>query len=279
MTSTSTSSSASPTTATVHVDVARDGELAGVATLTLDDAPRKNALTEALGDRFREAVAALRADDSIRAVVVTGADGAFSAGGDLAMLEHLRTVSFDAARAHMLAFYARYLSLLDLEVPTIAAVRGPAIGAGLCVACACDLVVVAHDSKLAFNFTSLGLHPGMGATALVPRKVGAQRAAELLFTGRRFDGAEALRIGLAVDAVDDTQVLPRARALATAIARQGPLAVRDLKKNLGVDRVALHAALEREADAQARSYASADLAEGLAAARERRGPRFGAALR
>jgi enoyl-CoA hydratase/carnithine racemase len=259
----------------VHVDLVRDGDHAGVATVTLDDAARRNALTEALGDRLREAVAALCADAAVRAVVVTGAGDAFSAGGDLAMLEHLRTVPFAAAKAHMLAFYARYLSLLDLPVPTIAAVRGPAIGAGLCVACACDLVVVAADSKLAFNFTSLGLHPGMGATLLVPRKVGAQRAAELLFTGRRFDGLEAARIGLAVDAVDADDVLPRARALAAQIARQGPLAVRDLKRNLAVDRVALGEALEREAAAQAASYGSADLAEGLAAARERRAPRFG----
>jgi enoyl-CoA hydratase/carnithine racemase len=251
-----------------------DVDDAGVATLTLDDAPRKNAMTEALGDAFAGAVARVSGDARVRAVVVTGAGGAFSAGGDLAMLEHLRTVSFDAARAHMLAFYARYLSILDVTVPTIAAVAGPAIGAGLCVACACDLVVVGRTSKLAFNFTSLGLHPGMGATYFVPRRVGAQRAAELLFTGRRFDGEEAACIGLALDVVDDADVLSRARTLAAGIAAQGPLAVRDLKASLGVDRAALQAALEREAFAQARSYASDDLKEGLAAARERRTPRF-----
>jgi enoyl-CoA hydratase/carnithine racemase len=115
----------------------------------------------------------------------------------------------------------------------------------------------------------------MGATLSVPRKVGAQRAAELLFTGRRFDGEEAARMGLALEAVDASEVLPRARALAAQIARQGPLAVRDLKRNLAVDRVALAEALDREATAQAASYGSADLAEGLAAARQRRAPRFG----
>ena len=255
----------------VHVDVDAG---TGVATLTLDDAARKNAMTEALGDAFAAAVQRVRAEASVRAVVVTGAGGAFSAGGDLAMLEHLRTVAFDDARAHMLAFYARYLSILDVAVPTIAAVAGPAIGAGLCVACACDLVVVGRTSKLAFNFTALGLHPGMGATYFVPRRVGAQRAADLLFTGRRFDGDEAARIGLALDVVDDGDVLARARALGASIAAQGPFAVRDLKESLGIDRAALRAALEREAFAQARSYASDDLREGLAAARERRAPRF-----
>jgi len=246
----------------------------GVATLTLDDAPRKNAMTEALGDAFATAVARVRAEGAVRAVVVTGAGGAFSAGGDLAMLEHLRTVSFDAARAHMLAFYARYLSLLDLTVPVVAAVEGAAMGAGLCVACACDVVVVGRGCRLAFNFTTLGLHPGMGATYFVPRRVGAERAAELLYSGRRFDGAEAARTGLTLEAVDDGAALTRARALAATFAAQGPLAVRLLKQRLGVDRSALQAALDAEATAQAHSYGNAELGEGLLAARERRSPHF-----
>ncbi|HEY1098709.1 MAG TPA: enoyl-CoA hydratase-related protein, partial [Myxococcota bacterium] len=215
-----------------------------------------------------------RRRDDVRAVVLTGAGRSFSAGGDLAMLERLRQSSFAEARAHMLKFYARYLSVLDIEVPTIAAIRGPAIGAGLCVAAACDLVVVADDATLAFNFVGLGLHPGMGATHLVPRKVGAQRASELLFTGRRFKGAEAVQLGLAVESVAAVDVVARAQALAAQIAGNSPTAVRELKQNTGVDRDALFAALEREASAQARSYASADLGEGLAAIREKRAPVF-----
>lgn len=254
----------------VDVDVADNG----VVTLTLADPPKKNAMTEALGDALAAAVHGLRQRDDIRAVVVTGAGEAFSAGGDLAMLERLRQSSFADARAHMLAFYARYLSLLDLEVPTIAAVRGPAIGAGLCVACACDLVVVADDATLAFNFVGLGLHPGMGATALLARKVGDQRAAELLLTGRRFRGVEAAGFGLAVEAVAAGDVLSRAQAIGAQIAANSPTAVRELKRTLGVDRDVLRVALEREASAQARSYQSADMAEGLAAGRERRLPVF-----
>jgi enoyl-CoA hydratase/carnithine racemase len=253
----------------VHVDV--EG---GVAVLTLDDAGKKNALTEAMGDAFAAAVDRVRAEPVVRAVVVTGAGDAFSTGGDLAMLERLCTVSFDEAKAHMLAFYARYLSILDVGVPVIAAVSGSAIGAGLCVACACDVVVIGRSSRLAFNFTSLGLHPGMGSTFFLPRRVGAQRAAELLFTGRRFDGVEAGQMGLAADVVADDAVLGHARALAARIAQQGPLAVRLLKQNLAVDRAALQVALDREATAQAHSYASVELKEGLAAARERRPPRF-----
>ena len=246
----------------------------GVAVLTLNDVPRKNAMSPELGDALQARVAELLGTPGLRAVVLTGAGGAFSAGGDLAMLEGLRSLPFEDARRFMLSFYSRYLSVLDLPVPVIAAIEGPAIGAGLCVALACDLVIVGDDSKLALNFVQLGLHPGMGATYLAPRKVGAQRAAELLLTGRRFDGREAQAMGLALEAVPREQVLPRAMALAAQIALGAPLAVGALRRGLAVDRVALQAALEREALAQAQSYGSADLGEGLKAAAERRAPHF-----
>ena len=246
-----------------------------VALLTLDDRPRKNAMTEALGDALQARVAELEANPEVRAVVLTGAGGAFSAGGDLGMLERLRGASREESRLFMLSFYRRYLAITRLPVPTVSAIEGPAIGAGLCVAMACDLCVVDQDARLALNFVQLGLHPGMGATHLTPLRVGAQRAAELLLTGRRFDGREAARMGLALEAVPAAEVLPRALALAEQIAAAGPLAVRGLKRHsLGVDREALERALEREAAGQSESYASADLGEGLAAAQARRSPVF-----
>ncbi|MEW5853321.1 MAG: enoyl-CoA hydratase/isomerase family protein [Myxococcota bacterium] len=254
----------------VHVKIDEHG----VATLTLDDAPRRNAMTEALGDRLSEVVERVRKDAALRAVVLTGAGDAFSAGGDLAMLEHLRTVGDATAREHMLAFYARYLRILDFTVPVVAAVRGPAIGAGLCVAIACDVVVMDQDAKLAFNFVKLGLHPGMGATYFLPLRVGLQRATELLTTGRRFTGRDAVTMGLALEAVPGTEVLPRAQALAREMAQSAPVAVQLVKKALGVDREALRAALEVEAQHQARTYASEDMAEGLRAAKEKREARF-----
>ncbi len=245
-----------------------------VATVTLADPRRRNAMTPALGDAFRDAVARVRGDRSVRAVVVTGEGAAFSGGGDLEMLERLRAAGFERSRGFMLDFYARYLSVAELDVPVVAAVHGAAIGAGLCVALACDLMVVDAAAKLALNFVQLGLHPGMGATYLTPRRVGAQRAAELLLTGRRFDGAEAARMGMALEAVAADEVLPRAKALATQMAANAPLAVRALKRELGVDRVALRQALAAEATHQAESYASRDLGEGLAAAAARRAPAF-----
>lgn len=245
-----------------------------VATLTLNDTARRNVMTPELGDSLRARVEALRERSDVRAVVLTGAGGAFSAGGDLKMLERLRQASFEEARTFMLDFYARYLSVLDLPVPTVAAVEGPAIGAGLCVALACDVCIVGEDSKLALNFVQLGLHPGMGATYFVPRRAGAQAAAELLLTGRRFDGKEAVRLGLALEAAPAGTVLVRARALAAQMAGNAPLAMRGLKQRLAPDRAALRTALEEEARFQAESYGSADLGEGLKAAAERRAPVF-----
>ncbi len=231
-------------------------------------------MTPALGESLRDAVHLVRADRAVRAVVLTGAGDAFSGGGDLAMLERLRGETFLRARDFMLDFYGRYLSIAELGVPTIAAVRGAAIGAGLCVALACDLCVFDQDARLALNFTQLGLHPGMGATYLLPRRAGAQRAAELLFTGRRFDGREAVSMGLGLEAVEAERTLPRALELARQIAASAPLAVAGVKEALGVDRAALRRALEHEAFRQAESYASEDLGEGLSAMASRRTPEF-----
>jgi enoyl-CoA hydratase len=253
------------------LDLEIDG---GVATLIFNDPARKNAMTPELGDAMRARVSKLRADATVRAVVLTGAGGAFSAGGDLRMLEKLRASSRDESRAFMRDFYARYLSLLDLEVPTIAAIEGPAIGAGLCVALACDLCIVDEESKLALNFVQLGLHPGMGATYLAPRRLGAQRAAEILLTGRRFNGREAVEMGMALRAVPAARVRADATALARTIAENAPLAIRGLKRGLSLDREALERALDHEAEEQSKSYASRDLAEGLAAAAERRAAMF-----
>lgn len=253
----------------VHVHV-RDA----IATIVLDDERRKNMMTAELGDALAAAVSRLVDRRDVRAVILTGAGEAFSGGGDLAMLERLRTVSKAEARETMLAFYRRYLSILDLAVPVVAAVRGPAIGAGLSVALACDILVCDEDAKLASNFAKLGLFPGMGTTYFLARRVGALRAAELVLTGRRFDGRDALAWGIANDAVPSAAVLPRAEATAADIAASSPATVRALKRTFLPDRAALAAALEHEATEQAESYAGRDLAEGLAAARERRAPRF-----
>ena len=260
--------------------VERDG---GVAVVTFDDPARLNAMTEAMGQALAARMAELAREDAIRAVVLTGAGRAFSAGGDLEMIERMaregRAAPGGPARAghrdFMRRFYELYLSVRSLPQPTVAALNGPAIGAGCCVALACDLRVAARDAKLGLNFTRLGIHPGMAATWTLPRLVGPARAAELLFTGRLLDGAEAERIGLVERAVASERVLPEARALAAAMAAAAPRAVRGAKRALARSATAtLEEQLDFEAAEQALCYETRDLEEGLAAARERREPRF-----
>jgi enoyl-CoA hydratase len=250
-----------------------------IALVVLDDPARRNAMTEAMADRFAEAMGTLGTDPRLRAVVVTGAPPAFSAGGDLDMLaEHAhraRDEDLDTVPA-MRRFYDRFLSVRAVPVPVIAAVNGPAIGAGLCVALACDLRIAATDARLGLPFARLGLYPGMGATWLLPRAVGAMRAAHLLYTGATIDGDEAARIGLCLRSVPGATVVEEALQTARSIAESSPMVVRQLKARLAEAASApeLSTILEVEAATQAISYRSEDLAEGLAAADARRRPVF-----
>jgi enoyl-CoA hydratase len=259
----------------VSVQVDRHDD--GVVVLTLDDPDRRNAMTEEMGDALVAATAELADDVDLRAVVVTGAPPAFSAGGDLAMLEDLarrtRDEGFDATET-MRAFYRRFLTVRDLPVPVIAAINGHAVGAGLCVALACDLRIVADDAKVGLNFAKLGLHPGMGGSWLLPRTVDQQRAAAWLYTGRLVSGAEAEAAVMALEATPAAEVLPTALKLAREIAAASPVVVRQLKATLAADEPDLDHALRREASCQAVNYGTEDLREGLAAGRDRRAPTF-----
>lgn len=245
----------------------------GVAVLTFDDPERRNAMTEAMGIAIAERCAELASDEQLRAVVLTGAPPAFSAGGDLGMLEsHARRTQqegFDATDT-MRSFYGSFLTIADLPVPVVAAINGHAIGAGLCIALACDLRVVAAEAKVGMNFSKLGLHPGMGGTWFLPRILGAQRAAEWLYAGGIVTGDVAARQGLALESLPTDEVLPRALAIADDIAASSPVVVRQLKGELtDVDRIDLDTALQREAEAQAVSFGTKDLVDGLAAIRAR----------
>jgi enoyl-CoA hydratase len=255
-----------------------------IAVLTFQDPERLNAMTEAMGGALADHVTQLRRDQSLRAVVLTGSGRAFSAGGDLGMIG-ARAASGSsgpagpprrANRDSMRAFYKLFLSVRDLPCPTVAAVNGAAIGAGFCVALACDLRVAALDAKLALNFTRIGIHPGMAATWILPRLVGPALAAELLFTGRILNGEEAVQIGLVNRAVPREDVLREALALARACATSAPRAVRGAKRALRRSlAVSLEDQLSFEAERQAECFESDDLKEGIAAVREKREPVFG----
>ncbi|MCG8587954.1 MAG: enoyl-CoA hydratase-related protein [Proteobacteria bacterium] len=253
-----------------------------VVTLRFNNPDSLNAMTQAMGEAFAAEVAVLARDSSVRAVVLAGAGRAFSAGGDLDMI----TARADRGREEpvraqreirdgMRSFYKLFLSVRDLPCPTLAAVHGHAIGAGFCVALACDIRFAGLDAKLGLNFTRLGLHPGMGATWTLPRLVGPAVAAELLYTSRLVTGEEAVGLGLANRALPSDQVLDATRECARQIAANAPHANRGVKQALGRSLEAtLEDQLSFEATEQATCFTTEDVHEGIAAVKEKRAPKF-----
>jgi enoyl-CoA hydratase len=257
------------------VDLRVERPADGVALVTLDLPDRRNMMSLAMTASWGRAMAALRGDPGVRAVVVTGAGTAFCSGGDTAWIGGEPGASVDDLRARMLPFYRTWLAVRDLEVPTIAAVNGPAIGAGLALALACDLRYAAEDARLGVPFTSLGIHPGMATTWLLPEVAGLAVARELLLTGRMVTGAEAAAMGLVNRALPAAEVLDEALRVADAVAATAPVASRLTKRALASGgHASFEAAVEWEALAQPVTMATEDLQEGLRAQRERRPPRF-----
>src|SRR6476469_7297753 len=179
---------------TTHLRVERPVD--GVVLLTLDNPDMRNAMSDEMTASWGAAMAELAADRSVRAVVVTGAGSAFCSGGNTSWIAGEPDATVDDLRERMLPFYRAWLSIRELEVPTIAAVNGPAIGAGLCLALACDLRYAASGARLGAPFVRLGMHAGMAGTWLLPQVVGLAHARDLLLTGRTVDAEEALGLGL-----------------------------------------------------------------------------------
>ena len=244
----------------------------GIATITLNRPENRNSMTPDVMARFRACVAEARADAELRCVVITGRGGSFCAGADFK-----GGAAGDAAFPPDRAFasYAPFLDVLDVEVPTIAAMNGHAIGGGLGLALVCDLRVANRDAKYGANFARLGFHSGMAISYLLPRIVGVPTAVDLLFSGRIVGGAEAAAIGLAHAAVPADEVAGSARRRAEAIAACAPLAVRLMKQSLyrGLAWDPRHAA-RLESFAQSATLATEDAREGIRALLEKREPVF-----
>jgi enoyl-CoA hydratase/carnithine racemase len=247
----------------------------GVVVLTLDVPERRNAMTEELTAAWADAIPRLAGDSSLRCVVVTGAGPAFCAGGDLSWIDAGGSLEVVAIRARLLPFYRTWLAIRDLEVPTIAAVNGPAIGAGLALALACDVRYAVPDARLSAPFTSLGIHAGMATTWLLPEVAGLAVARELLLTGRVVTGAEAVPLGLMTRTFPPETFMADILHVARTIASRAPVATRLTKIALaGGGHASFEAALAWESLAQPLTMATDDLTEGLRAQRERRPPRF-----
>ena len=250
----------------------RLGAEGGVRTLSLDRPP-VNALGRELIEDLTAALEQLGADDAARALIVRSAGKHFCAGADL---KERRTMNVDEVRAFVPRIAAVCNALAGLPFPTIAAVRGAAVGGGCELALACDLRLLAEDASIGLRETALAIIPGAGGTQRLPRLIGPSRAKRWIFAAELHDASRALADGVADRVVPTEQLDAAARELADAIAANGPVAVRLAKRAIerGAD-LPLHQALAVEWDCYQDVLGTDDRLEALKAFEDKRSPEFG----
>ena len=261
-------------------DLVLRSELDGVVTLTLNQPETRNPISDpAMIDALCGALAAADADPATRVIVLTGAGEAFSSGGNIASMRKGGGLN-DAQPVETRRNYRRGIQRIpllmeSLEVPVIAAVNGPAIGAGCDLACMCDIRIAGESAKFAESFVKMGIVPGDGGAWLLPRVIGYSRAAELTFTGDMLNAPEALVCGLVSRVVPDAELMTSATALARRIAANPPHALRMSKRLMREARTnSLATILEMSAAFQALAHTTADHAEAVEAFLDKRRPNF-----
>jgi len=251
-----------------------------VVTLTLNKPEARNAISDMdMVDALVAAAARIDADSSVRVAILTGAGTAFSSGGNLKTMrapgglgEGAPTAIRDRYRAGIQRIP---LALYNLEVPLLAAVNGPAIGAGCDLACLCDIRIAGESARFAESFVKLGIISGDGGAWLLPRAVGLSKACELAFTGDTIDAREALACGLVSRVVPDDELMDAARALADRIAANPPHALRLTKRLIREGQhTRLDTLLQLSAALQALAHHTADHQEAMQAALDKRPPVF-----
>lgn len=243
----------------------RDG---AVVVLTMDQPARRNALAMAMREEFVAAMNRIEGDPAIRAVVLTGAGGTFSAGGDIS---GMNVTDLAGGRERFRCTHAMVRLMIKASKPIIAAVEGYAVGAGLSVALCCDTVVAASDAQFAAGFGRVGLVADLGLLHTLPLRVGQGRARQILLYGERLGAEEAERIGLIDHVVPPGTVLEAAMGRARLFDTMAPLPVAMTKQYLAQG---LDAALEWERDTQAALFLTADHTEGRTAFMEKRQASF-----
>ena len=250
-----------------------------IVTLTMNEPERRNPLTgNTAVEELLAAIGRIESDRSVRAVILTGAGTAFSSGGNIRDMERHasgRVPGMEIRQDYRRGIQQLPLALFNLEVPVIAAVNGAAIGAGLDLACMCDIRIASEHAKFAESFVKLGIIPGDGGAWLLPRIIGVSRAAELTFTGQTIDAQLALEWNLVSRVVPHDALLATAQGLARSIAANPPHAVRLAKRLL---REGMHCRLdtllELSAAYQALSHQTDDHREAVSAFIEKRSPSF-----
>lgn len=251
-----------------------------VVTLTLNRHETRNAISEdEMVDAIESACDRINKDFSVRAVILTGAGSAFSSGGNVKDMRDKKGM-FGGSGTDLRNGYRRGiqripLAIYDLEVPIIAAVNGPAIGAGCDLAMMCDMRVASEKAIFAESFVKVGLIPGDGGAWFLPRAIGQSRANEMAFTGEPVDAATALEWGMVSRVVEPDELLAAANELAGRIAVNPPSALRMTKKLLREgEHSRLDSLLELSASLQALSHQTKDHAEAVDAMLEKREPKF-----
>jgi 2-(1,2-epoxy-1,2-dihydrophenyl)acetyl-CoA isomerase len=242
----------------------------GVAVVTLDRPAARNALSAELRDALCETLASLAQDDAVRAAVITGAGEHFCAGGDVRSMGELDA---QAVRERMDAMRRASMAVGSFPKPLVAAVAGHAAGAGVGLACLCDVVVAEESATFTLAFLRVGLGPDWGVSHALPRRIGESATLRLLLTREGVGGADAHRMGLADVLVPTGSARGRAVDHARSLAAGPPEGMVEVKRLMG-DLDALDAALAREAELQCRRFASAEHREGVAAFSEKRTPDF-----
>lgn len=252
----------------------------GIVTLTLNRPELRNPISDPdMVEAMVEALDRLNEDPAVRVAIVTGTGSAFSSGGNLNTMREGGGLN-DPLPARTRQNYQRGIQRIPLaferlEVPVIAAVNGPAIGAGCDLACMCDLRIASETARFAESFVKVGIVPGDGGAWLLPRVVGFSKACEMAFTGDPIDAAEALACGLVSKIVPAAELLPAARALAARIAANPGHAVRMTKRLLREGRhVRIDTLLEMSAAMQALAHATADHREAVDAMLSKRPANF-----
>lgn len=245
----------------------------GIGLLTLNRPEKLNSINPEMAKMLEDVMAQASEDDDITVLVIRGQGRAFCAGGDFDLLKSLDTP--EAAR-RCIRRLGRVVEIMQtMKKPIIAAVEGPAVGAGCNLALACDFVIASETAKFGEVFVNIGLVPDMGGAYLLARRVGPQKAKELIMTGRMISGMEAVELGLALKCVKPDELMPEAMGLARKLSK-GPLIAIGYSKylvNISPD-IDLKTFLDIEADFQAICLNTEDHKEGLAAFSEKRKPVF-----
>jgi 2-(1,2-epoxy-1,2-dihydrophenyl)acetyl-CoA isomerase len=247
----------------------------GVATLTLNRPDRLNSFTTEMHEEVAAAVGTVESDPAIRALLLTGAGRGFCAGQDLNLREASAGGEFDAGAAIDRYYNPLVRRLRALRKPVIAAVNGPAAGAGANLALACDIVLAARSASFLQAFCRIGLVPDTGGTWFLPRLAGSARAMGMMLLGEPLPAATAAEWGLIWKVVDDDKLMSEARALATKLAQGPTIGLGLIKEALNRSLAStLDAQLDSERDLQRIAATSADFREGVAAFLEKRPARF-----